>query len=173
MVEFDADPFTTAPARCTIPNWSFVYPGAMKPPAAFHPFVSVGAVNASFVDVAYPLGPMPPSAFAFAAVVALVALVAFVALVALVALAAVSALVAWVALAAVVALLAVLACFTLKLGASFFTSFVSAFASLCFAVITLLAANDVPPSARNSATIEMTNAGLGARKRFNILPLLG
>ena len=103
------------------------------------------------------------------ALVALVALVAFVALVALVAFVALSALVACVAFAAVVALSADFACFTLSNGASFFTSFVSAFASLCFAVITLVAANDVPPSAANSATIAMTTAGLGRRNlRFNM-----
>ena len=71
--------------------------------------------------------------------------------------------------AALVALFAVFACFTLSDGANFLTSLVSAFASLCFAVITLVAANDVPPSAANSATIAMTTAGLGRRNlRFNM-----
>jgi hypothetical protein len=84
-------------------------------------------------------------------------LVAFVALSAVVAWVA---LVALVALAAVVALLAVFACFTLSDGASFLTSFVSAFASLCFAVP---AATAVPPSTRLSASNEITSAGLGRR----------
>src|SRR6478672_9793784 len=95
-------------------------------------------------------------ALATFAVWALVALVAFVALVALLAL---------VAFTALVALLAVFACFTLSEGASFLTSVVSAFASLCFVRMTLVAAYEVPPSARNSAISEMTNAGLGALNR--------
>src|SRR5262249_9827423 len=109
--------------------------------------------------------------WAVVALVAFVALVACVALVALVAFVALSALVAWVAFTALVAftasvaLLAVFACFTLSEGASLLTRIVSAFASLCFVRMTLVAAYDVPPSARNSAISEMTNAGLGALNR--------
>src|SRR5215475_7666685 len=99
------------------------------------------------------------------AVWAVVALVAFVALVACVALSALSAWLAFpalVAFTALVALSAVFACFTLSEGASPLTRVVSAFASLCFVRVTLVAAYDVPPSARNSAISEMTKAGLGA-----------
>src|SRR6266700_3597121 len=101
-------------------------------------------------------------ALATFAVWAVVALVAFVALSALVACVAFTVLVAFTALAA---LSAVFACFTLSEGASLLTSVVSAFASLCFVRMTLVAAYDVPPSARNSAISEMTNAGLGALNR--------
>src|SRR4029077_20807848 len=51
---------------------------------------------------------------------------------------------------------------------------VSAFASVCFVRATLVAAYDVPPSARNSAISEMMNAGLGALNRcLNIENLRG
>src|SRR6266705_6138094 len=93
---------------------------------------------------------MALATFAVWAVVALVACVAFTAL---------------VALTALVASSAVFACFTLSEGASLLTSVVSSFASLCFVRMTLVAAYDVPPSARNSAISEMTNAGLGALNR--------
>src|SRR6478736_2017200 len=108
---------------------------------------------------------MALATFAVWALVALVAFVALVALFALVALVAFVALTALVAFTALVALLAVFACFTLSEGASFLTSVVSAFASLCFVRMTLVVAYDVPPSARNSAISEMTNAGLGALNR--------
>ena len=129
---------------------------------------------------ARPRRPRSRRPFAVWAVVALVALVACVALVALVAFVALSALVACVAFtalvafSALVALSAVFACFTLSEGASLLTSVVSAFASLCFVRTTLVVAYDVPPSARNSAISEMTNAGLGALNRcLNIENLRG
>src|SRR5690349_7372655 len=99
---------------------------------------------------------------AFVALVACVALVALVACVALSALVACVAFTALVAFAALVALSAVFACFTPSEGASFLTSVVSAFASLCLVRTILPAAYDVPPSARNSAISEITNAGPGA-----------
>jgi hypothetical protein len=174
VVEVVEESFDIRRARSVDRDLAVLY--ALRPVLAAVPMTTV-PVGQFALDSGLSTNPKPPFAggvttlpFTYVTLpIALetLAVVAFVALVALAAFVALSALVACVAL---FALLAVFACLTLRPGASFLISLVTAF---LFKGPDVLAANAVPPSTRLSATREITRAGLGRRNlRLNMETIL-